>query len=277
MSNFNTKRFIQTLKWSAQATKKEIATIAGCMFFIYLVPFIISVIGTQGDSDIVVDSSIENATMACTFFFGVYTMISGCWIMNNMKTKEQRITFKMLPASDLEKFIVRVLYITVVWVLIGVVAFCLADLCRILICFISGSHGTYSTIPDVLNMWFGPANTHSMRMTSWGLNFIAGVLAINAWVFWAHSFYVLGGAFFRRRQFILTSCAHFALGILTLIIISYIPVGNIILSAEDGVKFVNTIAYAYTAVAIIVGLLNWWLAYKLFKRSQVINNKWINL
>lgn len=277
MSNFNTKRFIQTLKWSAQATKKEIATIAGCMFFIYLVPFIISVIGTQGDSDIVVDSSIENATMACTFFFGVYTMISGCWIMNNMKTKEQRITFKMLPASDLEKFIVRVLYITVVWMLIGVVAFCLADLCRMLICFISGSHGTYSTIPDVLNMWFGPANTHSMRMTSWGLNFIAGVLAINAWVFWAHSFYVLGGAFFRRRQFILTSCAHFALGILTLIIISYIPVGNIILSAEDGVKFVNTIAYAYTAVAIIVGLLNWWLAYKLFKRSQVINNKWINL
>lgn len=277
MSNFNTKRFIQTLKWSAQATKKEIATIAGCMFFIYLVPFIISVIGTQGDSDIVVDSSIENATMACTFFFGVYTMISGCWIMNNMKTKEQRITFKMLPASDLEKFIVRVLYITVVWVLIGVVAFCLADLCRMLICFISGSHGTYSTIPDVLNMWFGPANTHSMRMTSWGLNFIAGVLAINAWVFWAHSFYVLGGAFFRRRQFILTSCAHFALGILTLIIISYIPVGNIILSAEDGVKFVNTIAYAYTAVAIIVGLLNWWLTYRLFKRSQVINNKWINL
>lgn len=277
MSNFNTKRFIQTLKWSAQATKKEIATIAGCMFFIYLVPFIISVIGTQGDSDIVVDSSIENATMACTFFFGVYTMISGCWIMNNMKTKEQRITFKMLPASDLEKFIVRALYITVVWVLIGVVAFCLADLCRMLICFISGSHGTYSTIPDVLNMWFGPANTHSMRMTAWGLDFIAGVLAVNAWAFWAHSFYVLGGAFFRRRQFILTSCAHFALGILTLIIISYIPVGNIILSAEDGVKFVNTIAYAYTAVAIIVGLLNWWLAYKLFKRSQVINNKWINL
>lgn len=259
------------------ATKKEIATIAGCMFFLYLVPFIISVMSSHGEPDIIVESNIQSATITCTFFFTFYLTISGCWIMNNMKTKEQRITFKMLPASDLEKFIVRALYITVVWVLIGVVAFCLADFCRMLICFISGSHGTYSTIPDVLNMWFGPANTHSMRMTAWGLDFIAGVLAINAWVFWAHSFYVLGGAFFRRRQFILTSCAHFALGILTLIIISYIPVGNIILSAEDGVKFVNTIAYAYTAVAIIVGLLNWWLAYKLFKRSQVINNKWINL
>lgn len=277
MSNFNTKRFIQTLKWSAMATKKEIATIAGCMFFLYMVPFIMSVISTQGEPDIVADASIENATLVCTFFFGVYTMISGCWIMNNMKTKEQRITFKMLPASDLEKFIVRVLYITVVWMLIGVAAFCLADLCHILICLISGTHGAYSTIPDVLNMWFGPADTHSMRMTAWGLNFIAGVLAVNAWVFWAHSFYVLGGAFFRRRQFILTSCAHFALGILSLIIISYIPKESIFLSIEKSQNLVNTIAYVYTAVAIMVGLLNWWLTYRLFKRSQVINNKWINL
>lgn len=277
MSNFNTKRFIQTLKWSAMATKKEIATIAGCMFFLYMVPFIMSVISTQGEPDIVADASIENATLVCTFFFGVYTMISGCWIMNNMKTKEQRITFKMLPASDLEKFIVRALYITVVWMLIGVVAFCLADFCRMLICFISGSHGTYSTIPDVLNMWFGPADTHSMRMTAWRLDFIAGVLAVNAWVFWAHSFYVLGGAFFRRRQFILTSCAHFALGILSLIIISYIPKESIFLSIEKSQNLVNTIAYVYTAVAIMVGLLNWWLTYRLFKHSQVINNKWINL
>lgn len=277
MSNFNIKRFTQTLKWSAQATKKEITTIAGCMFFLYLMPFIISVISSHGEPDIVVDSSIRNATIACTFFFGVYTMISGCWIMNNMKTKEQRITFKMLPASDLEKFIVRALYITVVWVLIGVVAFCLADLCHMLICLISGSHGAYTTIPDVLNMWFGPADTHSMRMTTWGINFFAGVIAVNAWAFWAHSLYVLGGAFFRRRQFVLTSCAHFALGILSLIIISYIPKESIFLSIEKSQNLVNTIAYVYTAVAIIVGLFNWWLAYKLFKRSQVINNKWINL
>ena len=75
----------------------------------------------------------------------------------------------------------------------------------------------------------------------------------------------------------LTSCAHFALGILSLIIVSYIPKGNIIMSAEDGLKLINIIAYAYTAVAIIAGLFNWWLTYMLFKRSQVINNKWINL
>lgn len=60
-------------------------------------------------------------------------------------------------------------------------------------------------------------------------------------------------------------------------IISYIPKENIILAIEKSQNLVNTIAYVYTAVAIMVGLLNWWLTYRLFKRSQVINNKWINL
>lgn len=49
------------------------------------------------------------------------------------------------------------------------------------------------------------------------------------------------------------------------------------MSIEKSQNLVNTIAYVYTAVAIMVGLLNWWLTYRLFKRSQVINNKWINL
>ena len=68
MSNFNTKRFIQTLKWSAMATKKEIATIAGCMFFLYMVPFIMSVMSSHGEPDIIVESNIQSATITCTSF-----------------------------------------------------------------------------------------------------------------------------------------------------------------------------------------------------------------
>lgn len=51
-----------------QATKKEIATIAGCMFFLYLVPFIISVMSSHGEPDIIVESNIQSATITCTFF-----------------------------------------------------------------------------------------------------------------------------------------------------------------------------------------------------------------
>lgn len=68
MSNFNTKRFIQTFKWSMLATKKEMTTIAGCMFFLYLIPFIISVMSSHGKLDIIAESDIQSATITCISF-----------------------------------------------------------------------------------------------------------------------------------------------------------------------------------------------------------------
>lgn len=255
MSNFNTRRFIQTFKWSMQATKKEMTTIAGCMFFLYLIPFIISVMSSHGKLDIIAESDIQSATITCISFFTFYIMISGCWILNNMKTKEQRIMFKMLPASDLEKYLSRVIYITVIWFAIGILTYFLADICRMLICLISGTHGTYSTIPLALKMIL--TENHM----------------IYAWVFWAHSLYVLGGTFFRRRQFILTSCVHFLLGFIALFLSRY--KNSVIIDPDD--MHINVLLCIYPFVAFAIALFNWWLAYKLFKRSQVINNKWINL
>jgi len=255
MSNFNTRRFIQTFKWSMQATKKEMTTIAGCMFFLYLIPFIISVMSSHGKLDIIAESDIQSATITCISFFTFYIMISGCWILNNMKTKEQRIMFKMLPASDLEKYLSRVIYITVIWFAIGILTYFLADICRMLICLISGTHGTYSTIPLALKMIL--TENHM----------------IYAWVFWAHSLYVLGGTFFRRRQFILTSCVHFLLGFIALFLSRY--KNSVIIDPDD--MHINVLLCIYPFIAFAIALFNWWLAYKLFKRSQVINNKWINL
>lgn len=68
MSNFNTKRFIQTFKWSMLTTKKEMTTIAGCMFFLYLMPFIISVMSSHGKPDIIVEHNIHGATITCISF-----------------------------------------------------------------------------------------------------------------------------------------------------------------------------------------------------------------
>ena len=35
--------------------------------------------------------------------------------------------------------------------------------------------------------------------------------------------------------------------------------------------------YAIGTVLAAIAVLNWWLSYRIFKRMQVINNKWINL
>lgn len=36
--------------------------------FLYLVPFIISVMSSHGEPDIIVESNIQSATITCTFF-----------------------------------------------------------------------------------------------------------------------------------------------------------------------------------------------------------------
>lgn len=270
MSNFNTKRFIHTLKWSMLATKKEMTTIAGCMFFLYLMPLVISVISSLGKSNIYAEDNLHGVTIICITFLTVFLMIGGCWILNNMKTKEQRITFKMLPASDLEKYLARVIYITVVWFAIGILTFCLADICHILICIISGAHGAHSIIPYAFYIIF--IDNH-IEMTKGSIDYYLITTSIYGWVFWAHSLYVLGGTFFRRRQFILTSCVHFLLGFIALFLSRY--KSSVIIDPDD--THINVLLCIYPFIAFAIALFNWWLAYKLFKRSQVINNKWINL
>ena len=194
MSNFNTKRFIQTFKWSMLATKKEMTTIAGCMFFLYLMPFIISVMSSHGKPDIIVEHNIHGATITCISFFTFYIMISGCWILNNMKTKEQRITFKMLPASDLEKYLSRVIYITVVWFAIGILTYFLADICRILMDLMSDSFGIDCTTPQALNL----IDYHT-NLTAGNIGYYLSMASIYTGIFWGLSLCIIGGVLLCHR------------------------------------------------------------------------------
>ena len=39
----------------------------------------------------------------------------------------------------------------------------------------------------------------------------------------------------------------------------------------------TTWAWLIAAVLFALGVLDWWLSYKIFRRMQVVNNKWVNL
>ena len=256
-------------------TKKEILTNAAAMFFAMCIPFVVAVLGCRGEAWHVV---AENLNFAVATDLGIYiivSMIGGCWIFNNMKTKEQRITFKMLPATDLEKFAARALYVTLVWWLMGLVAYCAADVFRMLLCLIIGTDPVKCFIPDFFTYVFGVDN-HTVHLNS--DDEPAALFALYAlactWSFWVHSLYILGGALFRRRQFVLTTLAHFILMLVfTPVIINFIDTVDTALARQ----WVDTWAWSLAAVFAAAGVLDWWLSYKIFRRMQVINNKWVNL
>ena len=97
MTKFNISRFGRTLAWSAQMTKKEALTQCASMVFAFTVPFIIHLLSSYKASEMTVANNLTTATQMNILIYLIFAMIGGCWIFNNMKTKEQRITFKMLP------------------------------------------------------------------------------------------------------------------------------------------------------------------------------------
>ena len=256
-------------------TKKEILTYTASMTFAFAVLAVMQVMSSRNVPDLIVAKNLHNFTSFALFVFVIICFIGGCWIFSNMKTKEQRITFKMLPATDLEKFVVRALYATVVWWLMGFIAFCLADLFRMLISLIAGIDIVKSAVPDFLNMLFG-GNDHNISI--FGETDMTYVLpltfAANAWAFWVHSLYILGGALFRRRQFVLTTLAHCIIGLaFTPVIVNFVDS----LDKATAEQMFCTVMWTAGSVFTLLFLLNWWLSYKIFRRMQVINNKWLNL
>lgn len=275
MKNFDINRFGSVLKWNTLMTKKEILTNTASMTFAFVVLAVVQVMSSRNKSDMVVADNFNSFTSFALFVFLIICSIGGCWIFSNMKTKEQRITFKMLPATDLEKFVVRALYATVVWWLMAFVAFCLADLFRMLVSLVAGVSIKGSAVPLFFSMISANTDVNINTLNSGDVAFAAAIYTMaNAWAFWAHSLYILGGTLFRRRQFVLTTLAHSIIGLVFTPMLIHFVDSSDSLALRD-----SLIAIIWTAAAVFAvwGLLDWWLSYRIFRRMQVINNKWLNI
>ena len=275
MKNFDMNRFGRTLRWSALMTKKEALTNLASMTFAFAVLAVVQVMSSRNVPDIVAEHNFQSFTSFALFVFLIICSIGGCWIFSNMKTKEQRITFKMLPATDLEKFVARALYATIVWWLMAFVAFCLADLFRMLVSLVAGVSIKGSAVPLFFSMIFANTNVSINSLNTNDVAFATAIFVMaNAWAFWAHSLYILGGTLFRRRQFVLTTLAHSIIGLVfTPMLIHFVDSSDSLALRDSLVAIVWTAA----AVFAVWGLLDWWLSYRIFRRMQVINNKWLNI
>jgi hypothetical protein len=275
MSNFDIKRFGKTLLWSAKMTRKEMLTNFAVMFFAFTVPFIIYLLSRYNGTGAHTVASLMTTMRVDMGIYFIIAITGGCWLFNNMKTKEQRIMFKMLPATDLEKFLVRALYVTVVWWIMAYVAFCLADVFRMLISLIAGIDVIRCLIPEFYSMLIGPSDYYSYIFIGMSpAEAYAMMTSPVAYIFWVHSLYILGGALLRRRQFVLTTLVLFVLGIATVPILRYLAEGAFHeITRELAIPLIWTGAAVFTAW----GIADWILSYKIFHRMQVINNKWLNL
>ncbi len=274
MSNFDIKRFARVAQWTWRMNFKGVLSFAAGLSIGYLGPYIGWIYpylkGMPADGE----SRLIERIAFCVVIYLIVFIISGTWIFANMQTKAQRTTVKLLPATDLEKFLVNFLAVTLGAAVMAIVAFCIADIVRIVVCLIFGIDHVAIGLPYFLQMLFtdtdfAGSSVNAGRIFPTAVNFTA-----LGWCLWAQSLYVFGGTLLRRYQFVITSAVHVLLFIAFAVVVSY-GSGNVETTVMD--EGLTPVFYAIGTVLAAIAVLNWWLSYRIFKRMQVINNKWINL
>ena len=274
--------------------KKNLYALLG-LTFAFLITYL-AMMGSYEDASIsalkaYVDSHVESFAIISFFALVFYASL----IMNNMQTKEARLSYLMLPASPLEKFIARALYVTVGIVLMIFVASLLAEAAHWLFM------PFFKDLPEELKVCVWPEAwgkifdaINPFQTQNVYLNIVEGTdpstwqqvekslffiyLMGYAASLWQHSIFVLGGNYFRKHPLIKTFAFMILVGILIGWACTFIDwdglewIADFIRSHSDRLTeemvagFISFIFFAFTA-------LNWWLSYKLFTRRQVVEPK----
>ncbi len=193
-------------------------------------------------------------------FFVIATMV-----IKDLSTRQARISEMMLPATNLEKFLARILLVTLVFPAAILAALLAADCAQQLLNMII-HHGGRASLIGAFSQ-FPMMNTGPTPL--WAK--LEGMLLFNA-------FAVLGGMLFRKTAWLKTVAAMTIIAISVLAGITLFAF--LIQTNTDYVVYLPDTLWCHIINNIVCWaliILMYWGSYKLYTRMQVINNRWINI
>ena len=202
---------------------------------------------------------IQSSSMVCVLAFVLLSFRSASLVMERMITKEGWTTFLMLPASKVEKFVWRAFFASVFYLLMGIVAFALADLTFYLLCLALDKGDGVTPF-----LYFGNYMENLVHML-----FDYVPLGLPDWPYWIQSFgyllfsvFLLGGCAWRRLAG-LRICA-------ALLLIAWGTPELLNRFAPEGLSAIYFSADWVNGACCVLAILCWFLAYRFFSRSQVM-------
>lgn len=281
MKNFNINRFWQVLKWTVLTEKKNILTACIAFTVAFLAIQLFSCFTVLDINESLGQAATLAAMGSCLAIIGFASAYYTSGVLGNARTSRQRTTALMLPASNLEKFVARLVYCCIVMLVVLYVAATAATFLRMFLEWIAG----HDDITAGFSVLFGFDPSFDVDVTyngireedRWPLLFsIASTI-------WSISLFVLGGTFFRKRPFVWTFVSLFVAGMVLFTIIFYVctligemNVKNLLepifkdMTIETFLNWVGAFFLAFSA-------LNFWISYRLFCRLQVVQHKWFNV
>ena len=249
---FSLNRFGKLVRWSLTCDKKYYVKSFLQILVIMLLGFLLfPMMSSNG-------SHSSGYTMSCIMvaaIFLVAIVLGSSFMFYSMDGKHDMQNLMMLPASNFEKYLIR--YAT--WMLLiplYLVAFFAADLLQYVIHWMLGhDYAVFltSVLTDNVSDSWNAIPQYSQQTLARGLVIL---------LLWLHSLYALGATFFRSRKY------NWMLTTLVLIM------GFTFLTVSFSWPHVNATWWNYLGYSNVLfltfALLNFWLSYMLFCRTQVI-------
>ena len=262
MIQFNINRFGKLAKWSLTYDKRYYVKSFLQGFVIMLLGFLFFPMLTSSNDDHA--GGYQMSCIMVVTIFAVTIVLGSSFMFYSMDNEHDRQNLMMLPASNFEKYLMR--YAT--WILLiplYLVGFFVADLLQYVFHWIQGWDDVVFVTSRLMEyasrIWDqAPEDAKSIMIN------ILLVITI-----WFHSIYALGANFFRTRKH------NWLLTTIVIILLNFVQAW--ILPLGDPTSYKETTTMDIVIGDVAAGLwivLNFWLSYKLFCRTQVIG-RFINL
>lgn len=292
-TTFDKTRFVKLLKWEMMIERKDYMRFAIGIALTLTFLFCATIIALYFDDvngypeDVMLEFKKGIAMKLSVFAWTVYLFtifLGASFVFKNVATKQQRIAFFSLPASNLEKFLVRLFHVMIGYPLCFLVALAFADIMQLFLSFILLKGPDYSVVVKMITMLYSPIyNEISGEVIKGCLLFpngftLVGIMeSLSYLTFFAfnYAFWIFCGTLFRRNAWLLTLASQVVIGFVVIMIfrvLSFPSIGNLLNESSA-----LTLVYLCIAIAWVVIALMYWGSYRLFSRMQVINNKWLNV
>lgn len=292
-TTFDKTRFVKLLKWEMMTERKDYMRfaigIALTLTFLFCATIISryfdDVNGYPEDTLIMFkkDTVMILSNLAWTvYLFAIF--LGASFVFKNVATKQQRIAFFSLPASNLEKFLVRLFHVMIGYPLCFLVALAFADIMQLFLSFILLKGPDYSVVVKSVTALFTPIYSDlngeiikGCLLFPHGFTLVGIMESLSYLTFFAfnYAFWIFCGTLFRRNAWLLTLASQVVIGFVVIMIIRVFPFPSIGNSLNESSAL--ALAYLCIAIAWVVIALMYWGSYRLFSRMQVINNKWLNV
>lgn len=270
-SKFSLARIALLLKRDVLENWKSIFYFFLASYIIVLLWFCLAAYVSRYDESLTVAASpfgffCYMTILLVSLCISVVLCFSASRIFKPMSGKGKRIEFLMLPATHAEKFVSRVVYSVFGTAFVLFMVFLMAELTRILI----GAVFSVNTwgVMEMGHVVDGVMMTPNMKFDGvfWLLSLISFV--------WTHSLYILGGSYFTKHPFRKTLIFMVLFNSLLSVCFLAFRMGgqgnSLSITTMSMVVYDGVYTWIYYTIYSIFAVVNWWLAYRLFSRSQVM-------